>query len=151
MCLSNRDTTKIDRSLDGLGPKTKHVRLNYDVPSFISLIKSTHLQYFFNEEVHTMKPGRMTAAVARTYFSGQHGLNSSQCHEVPTWRVLLDSGSNGDLLSLTKDSKSKYKPLPYVTRKSPQSWHTSRGIFCREKRDEYEILFVEFSLSKRIS
>ena len=42
------------------------------------------------------------------------------------WRVLLDSGSDGDLIFVNKEAKSKFltkKKLNY------QKWHTSAGDF----------------------
>ncbi len=41
-------------------------------------------------------------------------------------KVLLDSGSDGDLIFLPK---GKDKPFPYLTRQVPKSWHTSNGSF----------------------
>ena len=41
-------------------------------------------------------------------------------------KVLLDSGSNGDLYFL---QKGKDKPFPFLTRQGPKSWCTSNGSF----------------------
>ncbi len=59
-------------------------------------------------------------------------------------RVLLDTGSNGDLLFLEKGS-NKY--IPVVSRAVPESWSTSNGTFKNKKVGEVEISFVEYSAS----
>ena len=45
-------------------------------------------------------------------------------------KLLLDSGSDGDLYFL---QKGKDKPFPYLTRQTPKSWHTSNGSFQQMK------------------
>jgi hypothetical protein len=61
-------------------------------------------------------------------------------------RVLLDSGSNGDLIFVNKD-----KPilLPYSKRLVPQPWNTSNGIFLMRRKARVELNFFEYSDSKR--
>jgi hypothetical protein len=61
-------------------------------------------------------------------------------------RVLLDSGSDGDLVFV-----SKVKPmlLPYSRRLVPQSWNTSNGIFQTKCKAQVELNFFESSDSKR--
>ena len=98
-----------------------------------------------------MKPGRSTAVLAQPYFEGQKSLSSSRRHEVPLWRVLLDSGSDGDLLFRKRGARSLNKSVPYVIRAIPQSWHTSSGIFRTEKQGECQVVFVEYSQSKRVT
>jgi hypothetical protein len=60
--------------------------------------------------------------------------------------VLLDSGSNGDLIFVNKD---KPMLLPYSKRLVPQSWNTSNGIFQTWRRARVELNFFEYSDSKR--
>jgi hypothetical protein len=61
-------------------------------------------------------------------------------------RVLLDSGSDGDLIFV-----DKYKPilLPSSKRLVPQSWNTSNGMFQTKCKAEIELNFFEHSNSKR--
>ena len=134
--LANRDNPNLDRFLDDLEPKTKCLQLDYYAPIFTSPIKSTRTQYLCNEEVHKSKPGRTAAVVARPYFRGQNGLSSNRRHVVSTCRVLLDSGTDGDLLFQEKYIRSKNMSIPYVTRAIPRSWHTYHGIFRTEERGE---------------
>ncbi len=47
-----------------------------------------------------------------------------------TMRVLLDTGSSGDLLFIRKGS---HKNIPCVKRNVPQSWGTSNGTFKTKK------------------
>ncbi len=61
-------------------------------------------------------------------------------------RVLLDSGSTGDLIFVNKD-----KPilLPYSKKLVPQSWNTSNGIFLTRRKAQVELNFFEYSDGKR--
>ena len=63
-----------------------------------------------------------------------------------TIRVLLDSGSSGDLLFMKKGSS---KCISVVKRVVPQSWGTSNGTFVTDRVGDIEISFVEYSASKR--
>ena len=62
------------------------------------------------------------------------------------WQILLDSGSDGDIIFQKNNSN---KGLPYATRVIPQIWHSSHGIFRTEKQGEVEIIFPKYSHSKR--
>jgi hypothetical protein len=64
-----------------------------------------------------------------------------------TVRVLLDSGSSGDLLFMKKGSS---KHISIVKRVVPQSWGTSNGTFITYKVGDIEISFVEYSASKKV-
>ena len=64
-----------------------------------------------------------------------------------TIRVLLDSGSSGDLLFLKKGSS---KRISVVKQDVPQSWGTSNGTFNTNKVGDIEISFVEYSASKKV-
>ncbi len=64
-----------------------------------------------------------------------------------TIRVLLDTGSSGDLLFLKKGS-NKY--IPVVNRAVPESWGTSNGTCITKKVGEIELSFVNYSMSKRV-
>jgi hypothetical protein len=64
-----------------------------------------------------------------------------------TIRVLLDTGSSGDLLFVRKGSQ---KYIPTMKRAVPQSWGTSNGTFKRNKVGEVTLSFVEYSQSKSV-
>ena len=64
-----------------------------------------------------------------------------------TIRVLLDTGSSGDLLFVRKGSQ---KYIPTMKRVVPQSWGTSNGTFKTNKVGEITLSFVEYSLSKSV-
>ncbi len=64
-----------------------------------------------------------------------------------TIRVLLDTGSSGDLLFLEKGS-NKY--IPIVSRAVPKSWSTSNSTFKTKKVGEVELSFVKYSASKKV-
>jgi hypothetical protein len=61
-------------------------------------------------------------------------------------RVLLDSGSDGDLLFVDKD---KIMLLPSSKRLVPQLWNTLNGMFQTKRKAEIELNFFEYSDSKR--
>jgi hypothetical protein len=63
-----------------------------------------------------------------------------------TIRVLLDSGSSGDLLFIKKGSS---KRISIVKRVVPQSWGTSNGTFIIDRVGNIEISFVEYSASRK--
>jgi hypothetical protein len=64
-----------------------------------------------------------------------------------TIRVLLDSGSSGDLLFMKKGSS---KHISVVKQVVPQSWGTSNSTFVTNKVGNIEISFVEYSTSKKV-
>jgi len=64
-----------------------------------------------------------------------------------TIRVLLDTGSSGDLLFVRKRSQ---KYIPTLKRAVPKSWGTSNGTFKTNKVDEITPSFIEYSLSKSV-
>ena len=65
------------------------------------------------------------------------------------WRVLLDSGSDGDIFFQPK-SKNKAKTVPYTKRLVPQIWQTSMGQFRTDKVGDFSLTFPEYSGSKQI-
>jgi hypothetical protein len=72
---------------------------------------------------------------------------SSGLFKNKTIRVLLDSGSSGDLLFMNKGFS---KHIPIVERVVHQSWGTSNSTFVTDKVGNIEISFVEFSASKKV-
>jgi len=60
-------------------------------------------------------------------------------------RVLLDTGSNGDLYF---HEKGKPKPFPYLTWQVPKSWHMSNGTFQTYGRGKFRIKFLDHSASR---
>jgi hypothetical protein len=65
-----------------------------------------------------------------------------------TSRVLLYSGSSGDLLFMKKGSSKRISIMKWVV---PQSWGTSNGTFITDRVGDIEISFVEFLASKKVS
>jgi hypothetical protein len=64
-----------------------------------------------------------------------------------TIRVLLDSGSSGDLLFMKNGSSTCISVVKWVV---PQSWGTSNGTFITDKVGNIEISFVEYLASKKV-
>ena len=88
----------------------------------------------------------MTAVVAMARIGTvPHHKGSNKAAKGKLIRVLLDSGSDGDLLF---HEKGKPKQFPYLTRQVPCSWHTSNGVFQTKGRGKLPIRFFEYSNSK---
>jgi hypothetical protein len=75
-----------------------------------------------------------------------HRQRSKKHYKQKIVRVLLDSGSDGDLIFVDKD-----KPMLLPSAKSlvPQSWNTSSGRFQTTQKAEIELNFFEYSDSNR--
>ena len=99
---------------------------------------------------HLAVKNRVTAVLGRPKWHGDGGHHNSKKHVKTLWRVLLDSGSDGDILFQPK-SKNKNKSVPYTRRLTPQIWQTSTGKFSTEKVGDFVLTFPEYSGSKRIS
>jgi hypothetical protein len=92
--------------------------------------------------------GRTTAIVAVMRGrpkNSQHHPRSNKHYKQKFVRVLLDSGSDGNLLFVDKD---KPMLLPSLKRLVPQSWNTSNGMFQTKRKAEIELNFFEYSNSK---
>ena len=113
-------------------------------------IKATQIN-FLNDKVMKQEFKKVCAVMAIPKFKGQPGHKTNSRRRVTTtWRVLFDSGSDGDLLFLKAGTARKSNIL-YTRRHSPQSWETSNGIFLTEKvARDLELTFPMFSHSKRI-
>ncbi len=74
-----------------------------------------------------------------------HQHSTKHCKQNIVW-VLLDSGSDCDLIFVNKD---KPMLLPYSTRLVPQSWNTLNGIFQTWRKAQVELNFFEYSDSNR--
>jgi len=93
--------------------------------------------------------GKTTAVVAVMRGNLKHGYHrhhSNKHYKKQIVRVLLDSGSDGDLVFVSKD---KPMLLPYSKRLVPQSWNTSNGIFQTKRKARVELNFFDYSDSKR--
>jgi hypothetical protein len=93
--------------------------------------------------------GKTTAVVAVMRGNSKHGYHrhcSNKHYKKQIVRVLLDSGSDRDLVFVHKD-----KPilLPYSKRLVPQSWNTSNWIFQTKRKARVELNFFDYSDSKR--
>ena len=72
----------------------------------------------------------------------------SDKHPKRAWHVLLDSGSDGDLAFV---NKKVLKNIRHENRFSPMKWTTSNGAFTTTKVGILDLVFPEFSGSKRFS
>ena len=62
-------------------------------------------------------------------------------------RILLDSGSNGDLLFHKKGTE---KAFPYLIRQDPKVWSTSNGDFQTKGKGSLAIKFFDYSNSNEV-
>ena len=100
--------------------------------------------------VHIRQYKKSCGAIAEPFYSGhKSGLYNSKKRRVDRkiWRVLLDSGSDDDLLFIKKGSIEG--KIPYSTRQIPQYWQGSTGVFTTDRRADLELIFPEYSHSKR--
>ena len=63
-------------------------------------------------------------------------------------QVLLDSGSDGDLIFHEKGTAKCY---PYLTKQIPKSWSTSNGIFHTKGKESFQVNSFEYSNSKFVT
>ena len=91
---------------------------------------------------HLAVKNTVTAVLGRPKWDGQGGHSNSRKHVKTLWRVLLDSGSDGDILFQPTDRNNKNK-VPYSKRLTPQIWQTSMGLFKTEKIGEFSLTFPE--------
>ena len=63
-------------------------------------------------------------------------------------QIILDSGSDGDLLFHKKGAPKSY---PYLTRQVPKSWSTSNGIFHTKGKGSPQVKFFGYSNSKTVN
>ncbi len=71
---------------------------------------------------------------------GCHRHRSNKHYKKQIVWVLLDSGSDGDLVFVNTD---KPMLLPYPKRLVPQSWNTSNGIFQIKRNARVELNFLD--------
>jgi hypothetical protein len=93
--------------------------------------------------------GKTTAIVAvmrgRPKHSHKPQCSNKHYKQKLVW-VLLDSGSDGNLIFINKD---KPMLLPSLKTLVPQLWNTSSGMFQTKSKAEIELNFFEYSDSKR--
>jgi hypothetical protein len=77
---------------------------------------------------------------------GHHRQCSNKHYKQKLVRVLLDSGSDGNLIVVDKD---KPMLLPSLKRLVPQLWNTLNEMFQTKRKAKIELNFFEYSDSKR--
>ena len=73
--------------------------------------------------------------------------SSKKVSDKKTIRVLLDSGSDGDLLFHAKGTP---KLFPYLTRQVPKTWHMSNGDFQTKGKGDIQLKFFQYSNTKKV-
>jgi hypothetical protein len=93
--------------------------------------------------------GKTSAVIAMMSGNPKDGYpchRSNKHYKQKLVQVLLDSGSDGNLVFVSKD---KPMLLSYSKRLVPQSWNTLNGIFQTKHKAWIELNFFEYSDSKR--
>jgi hypothetical protein len=127
MSVSNADDVIVTSSR-----KNKEVHINFSTPTS----KDT-------------PEGKTTAVIAVTRGKprdGYHHHRSNKHYKQTLVWVLLDSGSDGDLVFVSKD---KPMPFPYSKRLVLKLWNTLNGIFQNKQKARVELNFFYYSDSKR--
>ncbi len=99
-----------------------------------------------NKDPHEGKTNAVVAVMRGRPKHSHHHQRSNKHYKQKLVRVLLDSGSDGNLVFIDKD---KPMLLPSLKRLVPQSWNTSNGMFQTKGKAEIKLNFFEYSDSKR--
>jgi hypothetical protein len=122
---------------------------NDDDVDMTSSTQNEEIQVNYSTPANINPPeGETTAVVAVMRGNLKHGYHphsSNKHYKKKIVRVLLDSGSDRDLVF---DNKDKPILLPYSKRLVPQSWNTSNGIFQTKRKARVELNFFNYSDSK---
>ena len=108
--------------------KSKKPKLDVYTPS--DPIKTTHgldslnISKNFSKQQYVLKPKRGNTAIMGVMV-GLKPTHSNKVSKKKILRVLLDTGSDGDIMFHKKGTN---KPFPYLTRQVPKTWHTSNGL-----------------------
>ena len=98
---------------------------------------------YLNQVVNGKGISAAIGAVPISYKDNKEGLPTEVW-----WQTLLDSGSDGDLLFITKE---QLKNIPYEKRYAAEKWQTSTGTFKTTLVGNLDIMFPAFSRSKIFS
>jgi hypothetical protein len=111
--------------------------------------KSKELDSYSTPITKNPPEGKTTAVIAVMRgkpSAGCHRHCSNKNYKQKLVQVLSDSGSDGNLVFVSKD---KPMLLPYLKRLVPKLWNTSNGIFQTKRKAQIELNFFEYSDSKK--
>ena len=86
--------------------------------------------------------------ITATYAIPQLRVQNESSNTEKVWKVLFDSGSDGDIAFIRKSEKAS---IDMHTRLHPQRWKTSNGIFETNKVGNIQLTLPRFSTSKIMS
>jgi hypothetical protein len=135
--------------------KSKKTKLDIYTPS--NLIKTTHEPHssnindeFSKQRNDSLCPNKkqgVTVVMAVMVAENKSGHSSKKSPTKKLVRVLLDTGSDGDLLF---HQKGTTKQFPYLTRQVPKSWCMLNGTFQMKGKGDLQLKFFQYSNSKRV-
>ena len=125
--------------------KRKDTKINVKKnPNFITPIKAAPIETKLSNKITKVVTGDGVSAVAVATLVTKDGARPPK----RAWRVLLDSGSDGDLIFIKKADLKHTNPKK---RTHPNIWGTSNGAFKTTKVGNIEIKFPDFSTNKVFS
>ncbi|MFM8588489.1 MAG: RNase H-like domain-containing protein [Bacteroidota bacterium] len=151
-----REHVVLGELVENVGNKSKKTKLDNSTPP--DPIKTTHEPTSSvisdnSSEQRKYSPCSepkqgVTAVMAVMTMDKQNHHSSKKVPVKKLVRVLLDSGSDGDLLFHKKGTD---KQFPYLTRQVPKTWCTSNGNFQTKGKGDIQLKFFQYSNSKRVS
>ena len=134
--------------------KSKRIALDLNTPPSPMKTTASHSKTFhesFSEPAKnpplTELEGKVTAVPAVMHHRPKNGhVNNKQITRKKVIRVLLDSGSDGDLMF---HRKGAHMHFPNSTRQVPMSWNTSNGVFNTKRRGSIYLNFLNTAKVKR--
>ena len=115
---------------------------DYSDPQNKTIAEKTVAKHLLSLRNKVVKGAGLCTTIEGIAWSRKKGRYSKR-----VWRILLDSGADGDLL-FSHPSNKEY--IPQKERYSPCTWNTSNGTFKTQKVGDFELLFPKFSKSKLV-
>ena len=135
--------TENSPSCDDVGTMTSD-QSNLVVPMELENLTNFSSDIIMENKAETLEnPVTAVTAYLRPRTTSHQGIKSSKRpNPIKKWiKVLLDTGSNQDLLFIKKGSKTY---IPCCRRLTPQQWSTSAGTFKTRKVGKVDITFCDF-------
>ena len=140
----SKESLKVDEADANLTSKLGNPNYLYTPPAPIKVVDKPLLRQCYMKVVKG--EGRVTATVAAPFLKGK-GDHFRQDPD-KAWNVLFDSGSDGDIVFVTK---AQGKRLNTQTKLREQVWHTSVGAFSTKRIASVDLTFPDFNQSKRMN
>ena len=140
--VKKKTRSESDNSDNVLSPTQENLAANRTTAQASESNDDTQESYQTLDDVSTLadSEGRVTAVVAKVKYEATESRArrniehpGRRCTSNNIIKVLLDSGSDGDLWFHEKRTPMHF---PYLTRQVPLSWHTSNGSFLTKRKEQ---------------